>query len=27
MHLIDRRDLFKIRNFSFGWKGDCYGFV
>jgi len=20
-------DLFKIRNFSFGWKGDCNGFV
>jgi hypothetical protein len=27
MHLIDWRDLFKIGNFSFGWNGDCNGFV
>jgi hypothetical protein len=25
--LIDRIDLFKFSNFSFGWKGDCNGFV
>ena len=27
IHLIDRTDLSKISNFSFGWKGDCNGFV
>ena len=25
--MIDRIDVFKISNFSFGWKGDCNGFV
>ena len=27
IHLIDTTDLCKISNFSFGWKGDCNGFV
>ena len=27
MHLIGWADLFKISNFSFGWTGDCNGFV
>jgi len=27
IHLIDRMDLFKISNFSFGWNGNWNGLV